>query len=484
MSTKITVGPIIGKVTHDSARILIETESAATVTCIAKPAGGGNPVSEKKVFKAGVPGAFRLNGLAPEMHYSVSFTGAQTNLKGSFRTLPLDPTRLRVAVVSCNYVDKAKDSDPWAVLKNHCIDTPGHTIDMLLHIGDQVYADDADAYVSSTMAYESALRLARKKITPAVMREIREIYRNAYRQTWSHPTIRQVLASVPNLMILDDHEVTDDWGTDPHCRPVSTGNPEQDKEAQIKCLVAQQGIRAYREYQKQLWADQSEEDLIQHGNEYHRHRFGSVGFMFIDTRCGRAYVDDVDHPLLTNAQWKTITDDLGPGGMFSDIKALVVLSPVPVAFLDYKRAEEARAAENDLRDHWSFRKFVHDQRAFVHMLKDWKEARNDRELYLVGGDLHVGGYTDICYFNVLGVSTVLFKQIISSPITNHSVDGLPWLAFKQLSSGKQYIDKERAFSGRVGFVNRDLFNKRNFALLDIILRGRDRPVIDGKLVIL
>lgn len=37
-------------------------------------------------------------------------------------------------------------------------------------------------------------------------------YRSTYRQTWSKDATASVLANVQNAMVLDDHEVTDDWG--------------------------------------------------------------------------------------------------------------------------------------------------------------------------------------------------------------------------------------------------------------------------------
>lgn len=39
-----------------------------------------------------------------------------------------------------------------------------------------------------------------------------ERYREVYRDTWAHPPTAKCLASCPNLMIYDDHEVRDNWG--------------------------------------------------------------------------------------------------------------------------------------------------------------------------------------------------------------------------------------------------------------------------------
>ncbi len=38
-----------------------------------------------------------------------------------------------------------------------------------------------------------------------------EEYARLYREAWSDPDIRWLLATVPTTMIFDDHDVTDDW---------------------------------------------------------------------------------------------------------------------------------------------------------------------------------------------------------------------------------------------------------------------------------
>ena len=53
---------------------------------------------------------------------------------------------------------------------------------------------------------------------PSKSDAIRECYRNVYRQTWSKDPTATVLCSQPNAMVLDDHEVTDDWGDTPEDR--------------------------------------------------------------------------------------------------------------------------------------------------------------------------------------------------------------------------------------------------------------------------
>ena len=38
-----------------------------------------------------------------------------------------------------------------------------------------------------------------------------EEYTRLYRESWSEPTIRWLLSTLPSSMIFDDHDVRDDW---------------------------------------------------------------------------------------------------------------------------------------------------------------------------------------------------------------------------------------------------------------------------------
>jgi phosphodiesterase/alkaline phosphatase D-like protein len=62
-----------------------------------------------------------------------------------------------------------------------------------LLIGDQIYADDAE--------HNGIDKISVSK----------EDYRHVYRYAWSRPVLRNLLANFPAFMIMDDHDVEDDW---------------------------------------------------------------------------------------------------------------------------------------------------------------------------------------------------------------------------------------------------------------------------------
>jgi phosphodiesterase/alkaline phosphatase D-like protein len=78
--------------------------------------------------------------------------------------------------------------------------------DLLLFLGDQVYADDA-----SPMTRE--LIRARRDVSEPPGEEIADFeeYTHLYRESWSQPLVRWLLSTVPVAMIFDDHDIIDDW---------------------------------------------------------------------------------------------------------------------------------------------------------------------------------------------------------------------------------------------------------------------------------
>jgi PhoD-like phosphatase len=138
----------------------------------------------------------------------------------AFRTYPKDgPLELvfgscRVAAPHVPPYSLRKDEDP----RGREIDAL-HTLaqrmrnqpreewpDVLLMIGDQVYADEVSP---ATRAF---LETRRDPSAPPGERVLDfEEYTHLYRESWSDPTIRWLLSTVSTAMIFDDHDVHDDW---------------------------------------------------------------------------------------------------------------------------------------------------------------------------------------------------------------------------------------------------------------------------------
>ncbi|MFC8227099.1 alkaline phosphatase D family protein [Streptomyces sp. NPDC057287] len=80
--------------------------------------------------------------------------------------------------------------------------------DVLLLLGDQVYADETSEATRKRLA-------ARRDLKEAPGAEVAdyEEYTQLYDESWRDPDVRWLLSTVPSCMIFDDHDVVDDWNT-------------------------------------------------------------------------------------------------------------------------------------------------------------------------------------------------------------------------------------------------------------------------------
>ena len=139
------------------------------------------------------------------------------------RTLSADP-RLRIVFGSCRVA--VPHHPPWTLTKD---EDPEHGReidalyalslrmkekpteewpDVLLMIGDQVYADE-DAPETRKFIRERRGTDGEPGDEVADFEE----YTRLYRETWGDETIRWLFSVVPSAMLFDDHDVHDDWNT-------------------------------------------------------------------------------------------------------------------------------------------------------------------------------------------------------------------------------------------------------------------------------
>lgn len=421
----IVVGPVIGKVTHDSARILFEVDADVIECCCLLKDTQSNLVLTvtKKLFK-NKPGVFVFTNLPPERAWTVEIPTASNHSEriGSFRTYSPNMTSMKIASLSCNSMTEPEEPVLWDDLIQKHIDTKD--VDLVLHIGDQVYAD---------AAFKKGIELLHSRGvydpnngSEDLKNAITEFYREIYRKTWNYPPTRKVLANVPNLTIWDDHDVRDDWGT--HLTDFDTSTPEY--------FVGLAARRAYHEYQRQLWDDvlDSNGNPVEVTVECHLHRFGSVGIMFIDSRGSRSFFRDTTYPCLSIKQWETLRDSLDEKGIYEETKCLVVVSSIALCLAGPEMSKKAALVFP--RDKMGFGLFPEEQLDFIKLLHKWKTSKpsGERSLVVIGGDLHMGVQTEI-YHN----DDFLFQQFITSPIKQHPPPNIAFLGMKGVMKVREIL---------------------------------------------
>jgi PhoD-like phosphatase len=85
---------------------------------------------------------------------------------------------------------------------------PDEWPDLLMLLGDQVYADEVSP---RTREFVEARRDPNGNPGPIALDF--EEYTRLYRESWGDPVIRWLLSTVSSAMIFDDHDVHDDWNT-------------------------------------------------------------------------------------------------------------------------------------------------------------------------------------------------------------------------------------------------------------------------------
>ncbi|AQW50450.1 alkaline phosphatase D family protein [Streptomyces violaceusniger] len=123
---------------------------------------------------------------------------------------------VRVAFGSCRWAAPPSDAshDP---IGPDALDTLAQALaraperprpDVLVLLGDQVYADETSAETRRWLATRRDL-----SEPPGEQVADYEEYTRLYYESWLDPEVRWLLSTVPSCMIFDDHDVIDDWNT-------------------------------------------------------------------------------------------------------------------------------------------------------------------------------------------------------------------------------------------------------------------------------
>ncbi len=233
--TALVLGPLVRYVDHDSATIWLETDDSDVVTV----AVAGRTWSARTFGVHGHHYALvAVDGLEPGTvsPYTVwlgegdnrravwpdTNSHAETALQlpaSVISTLP--PQRSpRLAFGSCrtsvsndaegNRVHGVDSMRAYALAMAGVTSTsdPQRWPDMLVLLGDQVYADETPQEMQEFIS-------SRRSIEEPPGKELKDFeeYAHLYYLAWSDPANRWLLSTLPSTMIFDDHDIRDDWNT-------------------------------------------------------------------------------------------------------------------------------------------------------------------------------------------------------------------------------------------------------------------------------
>jgi hypothetical protein len=229
MAGPLVLGPLLRHVDDRSAAVWVETEHAATVTVRLVDHPRGHTDWHRSTFavhghhyalievvdlRPGTRTAYQVLvddevcWPAPDSPFPASTLSA-ASADGPVR-LAFGSCRTSVPHDALHHLSHGVDA-----LRTFALDLAeggsgplGEQPDLLLLLGDQVYADSTSAAMRDFIATRRDL-----DEEPGVELADFEEYAHLYGLAWGEPALRWLLSWLPSLMIFDDHDVRDDWNT-------------------------------------------------------------------------------------------------------------------------------------------------------------------------------------------------------------------------------------------------------------------------------
>ena len=312
----ILLGPIVGGLSHNSANIWVRASSASTMhvwLAMQEDLSDTEHVGETELSSTdGFAGIVPLTKLKvnTQYHYAVSLRKAKPARKEfhSFTTSPKPGTKRSFSFMfgSCYLPLGEAGTETFDEIGKH-IESDDLRFGLLL--GDQIYADDVE-------------RNGIEKIATTL-----DEYRSVYVHAWSRPSFKNFAPNLPLFMILDDHEVEDDWRFDSAERThasmplfnqalrLTKGTRVEGRQLSMDRIRA--ALKAYHEHQamhapKSLVPFQRDHEggfMFQNGEDgsfAYTFNYGQAAFFVMDTRTMR--VKKGKNILLGDAQWKMLED--------------------------------------------------------------------------------------------------------------------------------------------------------------------------------
>lgn len=372
--------------------------------------------------------------------------------------LPGKPTprrQPRLAFCSCNgFTDpKAMNGrDPlhlWQRMEALHREEP---FSLLLMGGDQLYCDDLarkEGSLAKLWAWLSPKDKAKAKPTHE---EFVRGYFDHYLLGWArtihngreypHTAMVRMMACVPSVMMWDDHDIFDGWGS----YQADEKKTPYYKEA---FAAAREAFEVY-----QIRGAGENRSLLDRKAARPRHysqglRFGPYHILAMDNRTNRGV-----NQIMSDLQWNQVINWLKrkSGALGEGRNTLLIVSPVPVV---YRRFHDwvsslpgEHGGEDDLRDHWSHKNHQGERNRLVfHLFNVLRYAaaggysgegqqgqgKFDR-VTLISGDVHVGALG----FLERTDAPAEIAQIISSAIIHPEPGAIAWAGLLAISRDDEH----------------------------------------------
>lgn len=385
---------------------------------------------------------FRTSPADSATRYDYTVAGSS----GSF-VVPAAKDMPRLAYGSCNGFsdDKlmkqvADHNERWRHLAGRHAAEPYH---LLLLGGDQVYSDAMWKQVKALAAWLElpAAKRYSAAFTRDMARQLDSYFCQMYLERWRKPEIASVLGSIPGIMMWDDHDIMDGWGSYP---------------AEQHYCAVYQGIfavarRYFRLFQQQCAEDERHPSALAGADGFHM-AFGNLGGLALlvpDLRSERQPAGKGGpEQIVSEASWQAIYGWMAarkPGAE----QHLLLMSSIPVAYLDLGAIEKMlgtlpgqQELEDDLRDHWSSEPHLQERKRLIHRLFAHARDKGSR-VTILSGDVHVGALSVLESTREPGAGRGqrIINQLVSTGIVHPAPPAIVRFVLEQIADRSEQVDQ-------------------------------------------
>ena len=391
-------------------------------------------------------------------------------------SVPATDQPLRVAYGSCagfsslGEMKKVGDKNAmWDVLAQQNREEPYH---LMLLGGDQVYADlvwDAVAPLRNRLAGLGGARdWHHAQFTEDIRTAVAEFYFDLYLQRWSQAEPSALLARVPSLMMWDDHDIFDGWGS----------YPEEQQNSPVYRGIWEQAREHFRLFQLQAADDRGlpsgmlcePDEHDEQPNFTYAYSIGDLALAVLDMRSERT-----QKRVMSLETWNVLQEWMDEE--LEGCRHLFVVSSIPVVYVNSNLVEAAfgflpgqQDLEDDFKDQWLSRTHKEERLRLIHRLLRFSEKSGCR-VTIVSGDVHVAalGYVQSARNGFANEEPNVINQLISSAIVHPPPPGLVVYAM-ELVMADNVEEVDRGITARMmsfPSITQHFMAKRNWLSLEL-----------------
>lgn len=446
MSDKLALGPLLS----------VEDDNKYVICFISKNDSDFSIFIDKEEIKAEKIGILKSGNFyraefeikqskkSKTITYNILNNNTNSNTTDAFNRdswsfyVPSSTEKPKFAYASCNGFSSpdllAKTDEPY-LLWDKLIEQHGNEpFSILIMGGDQVYADELWSKVKELEEW-SRLNMndkIKRKATKAMIRNLDTFYESLYIKKWSDEQMSLCLASIPTVMMWDDHDIFDGWGSYP--------------QELLDCDVYQNIFKTAKKYFEIFQIRSLKNQTLLTKDRTHFSfalKFRNYHILGLDNRTQRSI-----YQVMGNDQWKDLNTYLDENILNDN---LLVLSAVPVVYRDFSLTENLvdftswqEELTDDLKDHWRAKEHQGERmrlimRLFMNIEKRKVSKRNTRTVIL-SGDVHVGS---------LGVindhkNQNKIHQVVSSGIVHTPPTYIEWLGITAVTNdNNEYLNEDK-----------------------------------------